>query len=100
MLDGRTRCPDMLASAQDAVQDFLAADPALFSGKSLIAECFDAWQGEPTPAEKAIVAVQDYNGMADAALDHHFVALDEDHPEPSHAHALPIADYQVYNGRF
>jgi hypothetical protein len=60
--------------------------------------CFDAWQGEPAPAKKAIVAVQDYDGMADAALDHLFAALDGE--KQACPVALPIAEYQVLNGRF
>jgi DNA-binding LacI/PurR family transcriptional regulator len=97
MLDGQT-CIGVLASSQDVIQDFLATDPALFGGRKLIAGCFDAWQGEPAPAAKVIVAVQDYNGMADAALNHLFAALDGE--KQTCPVALPIAEYQVLNGRF
>ncbi|QHI68753.1 LacI family DNA-binding transcriptional regulator [Tichowtungia aerotolerans] len=97
LMDGQTRI-GVLASSQDVVQDFLAENLQLFNDKQLVSGCFDDWQGEPSPSEKVIVAVQDYDGMADAALDHLFAALDgsASRPEP----ILPIAEYQVLNGRF
>lgn len=88
----------VLASSQPSIQDFVFSHAGLFKDKQLIAGCFDAWLGEPAPAGKVIVAVQDYDGMADAALDHLFDALDGE--KQACPVALPIADYQVINGRF
>lgn len=97
MLGGKTRI-GVLASSQNEIQDFLATDPDFFGSRDLISGCFDAWQGEPAPAQKAIVAVQDLDGMADAALDQLFAALDGE--KQACPVALPIAEYQVLNGRF
>lgn len=88
----------ILASSQQPIQDFFFSHADIFKEKQLIAGCFDAWQGEPAPAEKVIVAEQDYDGMADAALDHLFAALDGE--KKMCPVALPIADYQVHSGRF
>jgi hypothetical protein len=43
-------------------------------------------------------AIPDLDGMADAALDHLFAALDGE--KQACPVALPIADYQVFTGRF
>lgn len=88
----------ILASSQEPIQDFVFAHADIFTNKQLVVGCFDAWQGEPAPAAKAIVAIQDYDGMADAALDLLFAALDG--KKQACPVALPIADYQVLNGRF
>jgi len=97
MLAEKTRI-GVLASSQNVIQDFLATDSDFFGSRELVVGCFDAWRGEPAPAQKAIVAVQDYDGMADAALDHLFAALDGE--KQACPVALPIAEYQVLNGRF
>ena len=88
----------ILASSQDRIQDFVFSHAELFRNRKLIAGCYDAWQGEPNPAEKVIVALQDYEGMADVALDHLFAALKGNPPTISKA--LPVAGYQVLSGRF
>lgn len=97
LIDGGKRI-GVFASGQDVVQDFVFSNIDFLQDKKLIVGCFDAWQGEPSPAEKVIVAVQDYDGMADAALEHLFTMLDGE--EPTISKALPVADYQVLNGRF
>ena len=96
LIDGGKRI-GIFASGQDVVQDFIFSHLGFLQDKKLIVGCFDAWQGEPSPAEKVIVAVQDYDGMADAALDHLFAALNN--VEQACPVALPIADYQVCSGR-
>ncbi|VGO13274.1 HTH-type transcriptional repressor CytR [Pontiella desulfatans] len=88
----------VLASWQGPIQDLVFANADVFCGKELIAGCFDAWPGEPAPAKKVIVAVQDYDGMADAALNH-LISAHGGERQGCPA-ALPIAEYQVLNGRF
>lgn len=88
----------ILSSSQQPIQDFVFSHADYFRDKSLIAGCFDAWQGEPAPAEKAVVAIQDYDGMADAALDNLFAVLDGSTSKPELT--LSIVEYQVLNGRF
>lgn len=97
LLNGKKRI-GILSSSQQPIQDFVFSHAEHFRDKSLIAGCFDAWQGEPAPAEKAVVAVQDYNGMADAALEHLFAMQNNETPPASEA--LPIAEYLMLNGRF
>jgi DNA-binding LacI/PurR family transcriptional regulator len=97
LLNGEKRIA-ILASWRGPIQDVVFSHADVFKGMQLIAGCFDAWQGEPAPAEKAIVAVQDYDGMADAALNHLFAALDGE--KKTCPTALPIVGYQVLNGRF
>lgn len=88
----------VLASGQEAIQDFVFSNSELFKNSRLIAGCFDAWQGEPAPAEKVIIALQDYDGLAEAALDHLFLSLKGEPPNLSEA--LPIVEFQVLSGRF
>ena len=88
----------ILASSQDVIQNFVFSHLELLRDKHLIAGCFDAWRGEPSPAEKVFVAVQDYDGMADAALEHLF-AMQKGETPPAYK-ALPVTAYQVVNGRF
>ena len=97
LIDGGKRI-GVFASGQDVVQSFVFFHLDFLQDKKLIVGCFDAWQGEPAPAEKVIVAVQDYDGMADAALDHLFSAQNGENLLVSKA--LPIAEYQILNGRF
>lgn len=97
LLNGEERI-GILSSSQQPIQDFIFSHAEHFRDKSLVAGCFDAWQGEPAPAEKAIVAIQDYDGMADAALEYLFAALDGSASRPESV--LSIVEYQVLNGRF
>lgn len=97
LIDGGKRI-GIFASGQDVVQDFIFSHLGFLQDKKLMVGCFDAWQGEPSPAGKVIVAVQDYDGMADAALDQLFAMLDGE--KKTCPMALPIAEYQVLNGRF
>jgi len=97
LIDGGKRI-GIFASGQDVVQDFVFLHLDFLQDKKLMIGCFDAWQGEPSPAEKVIVAVQDYDGMADAALEHLFAMLGGKASAPSKV--LPIAEYQILNGRF
>ena len=97
LLDVKKRV-GVLASSQETIHDFVFSHAELFRNRKMIAGCFDAWRGEPSPAEKVIVAVQDYDGMADAALEHLFASLNGNDPITSKA--LNVSEYQVLNGRF
>jgi LacI family transcriptional regulator, galactose operon repressor len=59
----------IIGSGQSQICDFLHRNPELAHKKKLLVCCFDQWFGAPYPAEKVIIAKQNFTTMAEKACD-------------------------------
>lgn len=59
----------IFGTGQAQIQQFLAQHADTFKERPLYLGCFDRWQGEPYPAEKVFVCHQDFEQMAQLAVD-------------------------------
>lgn len=79
----------LICSGQDELFDLLGENADLFSGKTLFGGCFDVWNGGRAPFEEVWVAEQDYEKIADQALEHLLSLAGGGDPVPSQS--LPLA---------
>ncbi len=87
----------ILGASQQCIETFYSENEAALGGRDIVVGCFDEWRGSIHPFRECSVAVQDYNGMADAALDHLFALIER--KEPQKNLALPISELRrIENG--
>jgi DNA-binding LacI/PurR family transcriptional regulator len=73
-------CVAVVGSSQTgSIAPLLARHPAALAHHDLIFGVFDQWTGEPTPAQKVFVAIQDCETLANQAIER-LVALIENQP--------------------
>lgn len=74
------------------VHKLLAKHSAALADKKLLFAVFDEWYGEPMPAEKVFIVVQDSETMAKRAIDR-LLLLIENQPSPQkYLEQIPIAE--------
>jgi LacI family transcriptional regulator len=59
----------IIANSQSLVQGLINHSPEKFKDRDLVFGVFDFWYGEPNPAAKAFVCVQDFQKMAALAVE-------------------------------
>ena len=59
----------IIATNQAIIHQFLQANKFLLERDKLLFCCFDQWLGDPYPAQKVIIAKQDFKTMAEVASD-------------------------------
>ena len=72
----------LLASGQEAIEAFMREHGDKFAGRPLMLGCFDDWKGALQPFRSGVVVEQDYEGMADSALEHLFAIIERKQPPP------------------
>jgi len=65
----------VISSGQSFVEEFMREHGDLLARRPLILGCFDEWRGALQPFEKGAVVEQDYERLADAALEHLFAMI-------------------------
>ncbi|AKJ63644.1 LacI family DNA-binding transcriptional regulator [Kiritimatiella glycovorans] len=90
----------LLGSSQEAVLTFAIPHADALRRKHCTIGCFDDWLGEARPAERVIVAEQDYETIADTAVDRLANLIDQtdgsDHPLAR----IPVSDYLTRKSYF
>ena len=84
----------ILGNSQEPIMAFYRANEALLAERDIVVACFDEWSGPIHPFRECTVAVQDYDGMADAALEHLFALLENQ--QPKQKLALPLSELRHY----
>lgn len=59
----------VIADSQNDILEFSSRWSKEFAGRKMIFACFDEWIGQPAPAEKVLVSIQDCKGISEAAVD-------------------------------
>ena len=87
-------CVAVIGSSQPSdVHQFLVSHAPHLAEKRLLFGIFDEWIGEPAPADKVFVAVQDCAALAKAAIDR-LIALMEKQPDSApRTTCVPILEY-------
>jgi DNA-binding LacI/PurR family transcriptional regulator len=70
----------LIESHQTSIQDFLWTNPDVSKERELLVGCFDQWIGSPHPANRALVAVQDCQGIARRTVDKLMSLIDGEAP--------------------
>lgn len=85
----------IIGSAQGQIHEFAVHHAQHLTDRHLIIGVFDDWLGEPAPAEKVIIAVQDCKAMANGAVDR-LIARIEKKPlkEPRVVH-MPVLEFKT-----
>lgn len=59
----------ILANSQSGAHHFVTQNRSVFTGKKIVVGTYDHWHGEPDPAEKVFVCIQNFRRMAEIATD-------------------------------
>jgi DNA-binding LacI/PurR family transcriptional regulator len=90
----------IVGSSQFYVHHFAVQQAELLQGRRLIFGVFDEWTGEPSPAEKVIIAIQDCEAIADRAVER-LIDIIEDRPSGKpRIEMVPIKEFKCLSSSF
>jgi DNA-binding LacI/PurR family transcriptional regulator len=90
----------VIATDAGAIHDFVRTHHAEFGQRRLVFGCFDAWPGEPYPAEEAFVCEQDFSQMAARASSHLLDLIDGETENRAKVVTVPLKAVQHIVPRF
>jgi len=90
----------VIGSSQFYVHHFAVQQARKLQQRRLIFVVFDEWTGEPSPAEKVIIAIQDCEAIADRAVDR-LIDIIEDRPSGKpRIELVPVKEFKCISSSF
>lgn len=89
----------VFGSSQGAIHTCCTSHATALRGRELRFACFDAWTGEPYPAPEALVAEQDFPGMARRAADRLLAMIGDPTAWSGMVDRLPVLGIRAIHAR-
>lgn len=90
----------VIGSSQYYLHRFVVQNARFFNSCPLIFGVFDEWTGEPSPAERVIIASQDCEAMARHAVDRLISLIDKKGHDGERIELIPLLEYTTLTGSF
>ncbi len=90
----------ILCNAQQTIQNFISSHSTKSTGKDFVFGVFDEWQGEPHPAKKAFVCMQDFEEMVKRACRKILAMIDKNASSRKQIIKIPPLEFKTIKRSF
>lgn len=99
----KTNLPENLtfmASTQEVILNFVNGHQKYFANKKITFAGFDVWEGEPSPARKAFICVQNLQEVSEIGVRKLIEKIDKKTPNKQEIITVPAREYIVINNHY